>query len=227
MSSPVKGDGRAQRWASHRAARRTEFVEAAVRAVETVGPTASIADIAREAGVSKPVLYRYFADKAELHAEVGRWGAELVLDRVVAAVLTPAPARRRIDAGVAAYLDTIAEHPQTFLLLSTQHAGSADPLADGKQRAATKLARIMGEALRRLGVDAAGAEPWAFGIVGMAVSVGQWWLDRRTMSRAAVADYLSGFIWHALSGTAEEHGVPLTALDPPDNVRPITEARER
>lgn len=226
MSTPVKGDGRSRRWQAHRTARRAEFVEAAVRAVEAVGPDASIADIAREAGVSKPVLYRYFADKAELHAEVGRWGAELVLDRVVTAVLAPATARARIDAGVAAYLDTIAEHPQTFLLLSTQHAGSADPLADGKQRAATKLARIIGSGLRQLGVDSAGAEPWAFGMVGMAVSVGQWWLDRRTMSRAAVADYLSGFIWHALSGAADEYGVPLSALDPPDNVRPLDPGRE-
>ena len=59
-------------------------------------------------------------------------------------------------------------------------------------------------------------------VVGLGSSVGQWWLERRTMSRAAAAAYLGEFIWHALSGAAAEHGVDLSALDPGvGNVRPL------
>jgi AcrR family transcriptional regulator len=223
MGSNVKSDGRRTRWDDHRAQRREEFVGAAVRAIDSLGPDASVADIAAEAGVSKPVLYRYFADKAELHAAVGAWGTTLVLERVVTAVLVPAPARERVTAGVTAYLDTIAEHPQAFLLLTRQHAGG-DPLAAGKDLIAAKLARLLGDALRQLGGDAGAAEPWAHAVVGLGGSVGQWWLERRTMSRAAAAGYLGDFIWHALAGAAAEHGVQLSALDPGTGdatVRPI------
>jgi AcrR family transcriptional regulator len=219
--SGVKGDGRTTRWDQHRVERRAEFVQAAVRAIDTLGPDVSIADIAAEAGVSKPVLYRYFADKGELHTAVGTWGADLILERVVAAVLAPASARERVTAGVTAYLDTLAEHPQAFLLLSGHHAGGDDPLAHGKNVIAAKLARLLGDALRRLGGDAGAAEPWAHAVVGLGASVGQWWLERRTLSRAAVAGYLGDFIWHALSGTLAEQGVSLAELDLPADVAPL------
>lgn len=225
MATNVKSDGRSTRWDQHRAERRAEFVQAAIRAIDALGPDASIADIAAESGVSKPVLYRYFADKGELHTAVGAWGADLVLDRVVAAVLTPAPARDRVTAGVTAYLDTLAEHPAAFLLLSREHANGTDPLADGKGIIAAKLARLLGDALRELGGDAGAAEPWAQAVVGLGNSVGLWWLERRTMSRATATRYLSDFIWHALSGASQEHGVDLTALDPAPTVTPIRTVR--
>lgn len=229
MASNVKSDGRTTRWDQHRSERRAELVRAAVRAIDALGPDASVADIAAEAGVSKPVLYRYFADKSELHAAVGAWGTELVLERVISAVLVPAPARDRITAGVTAYLDTIAEHPQAFLLLTRQHTGR-DPLAAGKDLIAARLSRMLGDALRLLGGDAGAAEPWAHAIVGLGSSVGQWWLERRTMSRTAAAGYLGEFVWHALSGAAAEHGVDLSELDPQlgaDNVRALRQDGDR
>lgn len=224
MASDVKSDGRATRWDKHRADRRAEFVQAAIRAIDALGPEASVADIAAEAGVSKPVLYRYFADKDELYAAVGSWGADLVLDRVITAVFTPATARERVTAGVTAYLDTLAEHPAAFLLLIRHHAAGADPVADGKTVIAAKLSRLLGDALRHLGGDAGAAEVWAQAIVGAGNSVGVWWLDRRTMSRATATTYLSDFIWHALSGAAAEQGVEFTALDPAPDVRPTVRA---
>jgi AcrR family transcriptional regulator len=196
-------------------------VAAAVRAVDSAGAEVSIADIATEAGVSKPVLYRYFADKAELHGAVGMWAAQQVLDAVVDAVLAPAPTRRRVEAGVAAYVETIAQHPNVYLLVVRQHTGGTDPLADGKQLIAATFARLLGDAFGRLGVDAAGAEPWAHSLVGIGESAGQWWLDRRTMSRTAFTRYLSEFVWHALEGTTAEYGVDLSALDRPEIVTPL------
>lgn len=223
MSEKFKGDGRATRWAAHREARRAEFVAAAVRTIDGLGPDASVADIAAEAEVSKPVLYRYFGDKAELHAAVGSWAAEQILGRVVAAVLEPAATRQRVVAGVEAFLDTLAEHPQVYLLLGRQHSGSTDPLAEGRVRIATTFARMVGDAFRRLGVDAAGAEPWAHSLVGIGEAAGVWWLERQTMSREALVRYLSEFIWHALAGTTAEYGVPLDSLDRPT---PVVEVRQ-
>ena len=71
------------------------------------------------------------------------------------------------------------------------------------------IGRVIGDTLRELGVDAAGAEPWARGLVGLGLATGEWWLERRTMTRAAVAGYLTAFVWQALSGIARSYGVAL------------------
>lgn len=210
-------DGRSSRWDAHREERRAELIAAAVRAIDEQGPEVNMADIAGAAGVSKPVLYRYFADKDELHAAVGQWGADEVLAGVVPALLVDAPVRTRIEAAVDAYLRVIEEHPQVFFLLVRHRASgdgaAGDPLADGKARIAATLSRFLSETMRGLGVDPGGAEPWAQGIVGLGLATGEWWLEKRTMPRAAISGYLSAFVWHSLEGPATELGVPLSALD--------------
>ncbi|MDT0201819.1 TetR/AcrR family transcriptional regulator [Nocardioides sp. AE5] len=214
-------DGRTSRWNDHRQQRRTELVAHAVAAIDRLGPAASVADIVAEAGVSKPVLYRYFSDKSELHAAVGAWAAQHVLDHVVPPLLTDAAIRDKVAAAVDGYFDAIATHPQVFLLV-VQHRTAGDALTDGKEQIAATFARVIGDGLRRLGVDSAGAEPWAHGLVGLGLSVGEWWLVRRTMSQAAAARYLTDFVWHAFAGISDEYGVPLSVLDElPATVTPI------
>ncbi len=215
MRRNVKGDdGRSTRWSAHREARRAELVEAAVTAIDQLGPLAGIEDIAAAARVSKPVLYRYFADKADLHAAVGTWGATLVLERLMPALVADGTLRERVDLGCDAYLATIEQHPNVFLLL-VQHrvGGDTDPLADGKAAIAAAIARVMGDALRGFGADSAGAAPWAHGLVGLGLSTGEWWLDRQTMTRAHVGAYLTDFVWHALRGISAGYGVDIETSD--------------
>jgi AcrR family transcriptional regulator len=205
-------DGRSTRWSAHRESRRAELVEAAVSAIDQLGPLASIEDIASAAGVSKPVLYRYFSDKGDLLAAVGAYGADLVLEAMAPALVADGGLRDRVNLACDAYLALLEEHPNVFLLLVQHRAGSGeagDPLADGKAAIAAAIARVMGDALRALGLDTGGSEPWAHGLVGLGMSTGEWWLTRRTMSRAAVSTYLSSFVWHALQGISESYGVAI------------------
>lgn len=207
VKDPSPGhDRRSSRWDEHRETRRAELVEAAVAAIDEHGPSASIAQIAASAGVSKPVLYRYFADKDDLYRSVGAWGADAVLEALVPVLLSDLPLRARAERACEDYLELISRHPHVFFLL-VEHPTNEDPLADGKEMVAAALSRILGDALRGLGVDAAGAEPWAHGLVGLGLSTGEWWLRRRTMGRAAVSAYLSSFVWHAFEGVARENGV--------------------
>ncbi|RZI81381.1 MAG: TetR/AcrR family transcriptional regulator [Microbacterium sp.] len=211
MATRVKdADGRSTRWDEHREARRAELVAAAVTAIDTHGPAASIAEIAESAGVSKPVLYRYFADKDDLYRAVGQWGAEKVVELLVPVLVDSGTMslRDRVYAGCDAYLEFLDEHPQVFLLL-VEHRTADDPLADGKEQIAGTIAKLMGDTLRRLNIDSAGAEPWAHGLIGMGLSVGEWYLRRDIMSRTATSAYLASFIWHAFSGFAADHGVSL------------------
>jgi AcrR family transcriptional regulator len=222
--TPAGGDGRSTRWSDHREARRADLVAAAVAAIDEHGPSASIAEIAGSAGVSKPVLYRYFADKDDLYRAVGQWGAEQVMHSLVPALLAEGPIRDKVYRACGEYFALLAEHPQVFLLL-IEHRTADDPIADGKEQIATSLAKLMGDTLRRLGVDAAGAEPWAHGVVGMGLAVGEWWLRRDIMTRESAADYLAAFLWNAFSGFAADHGVGLDGAGQLRLVEPTTSAK--
>src|SRR5205823_3047059 len=76
---PTRIDGRASRWTEHRIARREELIDAAVAAVKDFGSDVGMDQIAAAARTSKPVIYRYFADKNELYRAVG--------ERVIAQVV--------------------------------------------------------------------------------------------------------------------------------------------
>jgi AcrR family transcriptional regulator len=203
-------DGRHSRWDDHREGRRTELVVAAVAAIDEHGPTASIAQIAESAGVSKPVLYRYFSDKDDLYRAVGHWGADQVVQAVVPTMASSRPMRERVERACAQYLTLISHHPNVFFLL-VDHPNNQDPFADGKEMIAAAFARTLHDGLAEVGVDASGAEPWAYGVLGFGLSTGEWWLRRRTMSKAAVSRHLSSFIWNAFEGIAREHGVRIDA----------------
>lgn len=205
-------DGRSARWNTHRADRRAELVEAAVAAIDDLGPDVSVAEIARTAGVSKPVLYRYFADKSELHAAVAHWAADQVLAGIRPAMLGSGPIRGRLAAAVESYLTLISQHPQVFRLLIQYRSGSDSPLAAGTAAISAGFSRLIGDTMRSLGIDAGGAEPWGAGLVGLGIYAGEWWLDRDTMSRSALSGYLTDFIWHAFAGMAAERGVRLDEL---------------
>src|SRR5256885_6625881 len=79
------GDRRRTRWAAHRKQRREDLIRAAIEAFFQHGPDVDMAQVAAVAGISKPVLYRYFADKAQLWFAAGDYVAQQVVDAVVPA----------------------------------------------------------------------------------------------------------------------------------------------
>jgi AcrR family transcriptional regulator len=221
MSQSVKGtdaakgpdaaDARRDRWSAHRAQRRTEFVDAALRVLEANGPDLLIDAVAAEAGVTKPVLYRYFGDKAGLIQALGERGSEILLERLLPAIGTDGPALARVRDGVAVYFAVIDEHPNLYWLLARRAnpdaEGGSDPVERDKELIATALTRVIGDYLRSFGLDSGGAEPWAYGVTGLVQSTGEWWLQRRSMSRAHVVEYVTQLLWAAFSGMLRAAGI--------------------
>src|SRR5581483_1139564 len=79
-------DGRRSRWAAHRAARREELIDAAVVAIRRHGAGVGMDQIAAQARTSKPVIYRYFADKDDLYRAVSNRVVVTVLARLARAI---------------------------------------------------------------------------------------------------------------------------------------------
>ena len=204
-------DRRRSRWTDHRRQRRDELVSSAVRAIILHGSDVDMAQIAAVAGVSKPVLYRYFTDKAQLWIAVGERLAQTVTDAVAPAIAQVREERALIAATIDAYLGTIEAEPDLYRFLVHQSGSPAMPglIAQSARTIATDLARVIGDRLRALGLDSGPAEPWAHGMVGMVQSVGDWWiLHGRPMSRAALTDYLTTLLWQGLSGVRAAADIP-------------------
>ena len=222
MSGPTdtdhSGDARRDRWRSHRAARRAEFVEAAMRALAEHGPDVGMDHIAAEAGVTKPVLYRHFADKADLFVALGQRGTEILFDRLIPAMNNEEAPVPRIRKSLDAFFSTVEEHPNLYRVLVRRSFAKAtveqDIVAEDKELIANALAALLGDYLRSLNIDSGGAEPWGHGIVGMVQNVSEWWLERRTMSRDAVVEYLTQIIWSAIDGFTRAHGIKLDPNKP-------------
>ncbi|MEU7530439.1 TetR/AcrR family transcriptional regulator [Saccharothrix sp. NPDC042600] len=215
MARTVKGgtDARRERWKGHREARRAEFVEATIRAVAQHGPDVGMDEIAAEAGVSKPVLYRHFTDKSDLYLAVGRRGTELLMESMVPAIAEDGPIRTRIRRIVDSYLTVIEDNPNLYRFVVRKSFADRpveqDVVQEDKELIAAALARLLGDYLRAFDMDSGGAEPWAHALVGMVQNAGDWWLERQSMTRASLSDYLTTIIWHAIDGLLRSAGVEL------------------
>jgi hypothetical protein len=69
---------------------------------------------------------------------------------------------------------------------------------------ASVITRALGEALRERRLDSGAAEPWAYAIVGAVHLAGDWWLERRTMSREQLVEYLTKLVWDGMQHFAAE-----------------------
>jgi AcrR family transcriptional regulator len=204
-------DGRKGRWAGHREQRRAELTTAAIDAIRRLGPDVGMDAIAAHAGVSKPVLYRYYADKSQLWLAVGQEAASMVLDAITPAVASVREERAAIAAAIDAYLAHIAADTNLYQFVVHQPdiARGRDVVADVVDTVASGLARIFGDRLRARGLDSGAALPWAYGVVGYVQSVGDWWLRRQQpISREALGDYLTTFLWSGVSGIRQAADVP-------------------
>ncbi len=199
-------EGRQQR----RAERRAAMVVAAMDAVRRHGPAVSVAEIAAAAGITKPVLYRHFTDRADLQRAVGQEAAAMLMARIAPTLAADGEPRAVVRAILDAFLGGIEDEPELWRFVvhhPVERTPGAEIVDDARAEIARMLTTVLTEPLRAAGRDAAGAAVWAQGLVGMVQSAGDWWLERRPMSRAALTDHLTAIIWGGLAAVLDEpHG---------------------
>ena len=199
-------------------------------AIRAHGAGVSVAEIAARAGITKPVLYRHFDDRADLQRAVGTRAAQMLTERIVPALAADLDPREQVAAIVDAFLAGIEDEPELWRFVvhnPAEREAGAEIVEDAREQIARLLATLIGERLRAAGLDSGGAEAWAHGLVGLVQSAGDWWLDRRTMSRGALTAYLTTLIWGGLAGlladgpAEETPGTGnLRLLPAPDEERP-------
>ena len=179
-----------------RSARREELLDAADRIVQRDGPAASMRAMAAEAGITKPVLYRYFGDKNGLLNALADRHTRDLLDRLRDALRSGESRRSRTEATIDAYLRAIEERPQVYRFLLYGQAATEAGLPDRMQ---SFTRRIGDELARGIAYELQLTEPlaatWAHGIVGMVQAAGDRWLTGRDMDRPALVEALTGLLW--------------------------------
>jgi AcrR family transcriptional regulator len=178
------------------------LLDAAERAIRRIGPQASMDELAAEAGITKPILYSHFGDKAGLAAALTeRVAAELgeaISDSLVRVQHPQQVVSSTIDA-FCSFIETETELYHFLWHTALTQGGDADPkmMMVGF---ANQIAYALGSALRQVGADSGAAEPWSYAIVGMTLTAGEWWLQRRSMSREDLVAYLTKLLWGGLAG---------------------------
>ena len=93
--------------------RRAELLRACLHTIGTrPWDEVSMADVADAAGVSKPLLYHYFATKSDLYLATVAWAADEL--RAATRPDPSLPAGRRMRAALDAHLDWIDEHALAY-----------------------------------------------------------------------------------------------------------------
>lgn len=210
VEEPPRPDGRTTRWAGHRTARREEFVLAAIRVIERVGPSARVSQITAEMGVGRSALYRQFTDRADLDRAIADWATEALVTHVSAHLRLGSDLDASIEEAVGAYLDYLLAHPMLFRFVQQQAAvseataGGPNPVQRVKDTVAGRVAAIARDYLTSV-VDSPPetAELFAFGVIGMVDAITSHWLEDPTRyDRARVTATLVALIRGAGVGLA-------------------------
>jgi AcrR family transcriptional regulator len=195
--------------ARQRERRREELLDVADRVVQERGPSVSMDEIASEAGITKPILYRHFGDKEGLYEALTRRYVDELAVALRPAVQADEP-RERLAAAIDAYLAYVEREPERyrFLLHAGEQPRTAPIVADFRRHHIASCTFTAVENLRRAGLDPGFAEPWAQCVNGMVRAAGSSWLETRSLPRALLVQYLTTILWdgyRALRKTVAEN----------------------
>jgi AcrR family transcriptional regulator len=188
---------------------REQLLHAADIVVQREGPAASMAAMAAEAGVTKPILYRHFGDKGGLYAALAERHIERLLASLTSALAQGATPQDRVRRTVDVYLEALEADPQVYrFLVQSEEAAPVRGQVRG-------FVRLLQEQLRQGICAELGLPPgdvraavWAAGIVGMVQAAGDWWLDTgRALERDELSAQLTSLLWGAYGDAARTSGM--------------------
>ncbi|MFC0042531.1 TetR family transcriptional regulator [Actinomadura rayongensis] len=185
--------------------RRRALLEAADRVIQREGPEASMAAIAAEAGISKPILYRHFGDKSGLYQALAERHTRRLIAGIRAEFSGTGSPLARVRSTIDTYLTTVAANLHLYRFLI--HRASAEDAATHSAMSTMirEVSRELAEVLFAEGamVDQDRAYVWGHALVGMVQTAGDWWLDHPEVPREVVVDGLADLVLGGLSAASE------------------------
>ena len=191
-----------------KAERRAELLDAATAAIRTIGADATMAELAAAAGITKPILYAHFGDKAGLGSALAQRVVEDLNETLLGGLVTGASAEDRVRATVDAFVGFVEREPELYRFLV---AGGFDDMELVSQ-IGNQITIVLSTALRAAGGDSGPAELWSYAIIGAVFVTAEWWLARKVVSRTQLVDDLCRLLWHGL-GSSGLNDIPVAAVE--------------
>ena len=160
----------------------------------------SIEDIARGAGVTRPIVYDHFESKDSLYLACVR-GARNELERMFteAAGATEDPGEQ-LWGGINAYFEFIERDTASWDVLFGTGTAVAGPAAEEVTQLRFATVRRIGELIAPAvpHVDPQSVEALAHALSGSGEQLARWWRQNPHLSREQVAGYHMAFAWLGL-----------------------------
>jgi AcrR family transcriptional regulator len=187
--------------------RRSAILDAALTAFSQKGYHAtSLDDIAREAGVSKALIYEHFASKQELHGDLIARNARELTQRVAGALSGVAieSTVERLATGLEAFFAFVEERRDAWRMLfrdaaDPESSAVLDRMVEQVTREVTVLiSQDPGARGLTRGGDDRSLRLLAEMLVGGAQSMANWWTDHPEAPRAQLVEIAMDFAWLGL-----------------------------
>jgi AcrR family transcriptional regulator len=180
--------------------RRERLLEAAASVFAERGyEAARVEQIADAADVSAGLLYRHFAGKRELYAELVHLADRELLRHLAEAAAPGPPGGRRLERGIDAVLEFVEGHRDLWRML-TRDVVDPEIAALREQSHAQAVTVVTGlievdPDLERQGLTKLEVERMAVLIVGSTSTLAEWWNDHPDVERSELLTTLMGILW--------------------------------
>jgi AcrR family transcriptional regulator len=183
-----------------------------------------MSEIASEAGLTKPALYRSFPNKASLADAFAERVALDLGEQIARLVREDRPLREVVHLMIEAFCTRADESPELFRFLVHGAVGLGRTFE--QRRLADAFGRLAAFALRttmdRAGIDSSPAETWGYAVVGGILFTIDWWLTSRPIELAELIEHLTAGAWALMARAgAEDFEGPLIDPDQPQIYRTL------
>ena len=190
------------------AQRRDQLLDVAENLFVTRGYSAtSMEDVARGAGVTRPVPYRHFGTKEGVYLAVLERARREYEAVMVEAIDPELPAREQLVRVGDAFYSMLEDSPGRWKLL---FASSAVLPVEFEERLAAQrfetieMIRGLLTRLARPDVPPARITAAAHAMSGVAERLGHWWLADPSLTRDELVEHYADFLWGGLGGYARD-----------------------
>jgi AcrR family transcriptional regulator len=188
--------------------RRAAILDSALAVFADRGYHASsIDDIAREAGISKALIYEHFSSKQELYAELIEHHADELFERIATAIAEAGSAgAARLGVGVDAFYGFVEDHRVAWRMLFREVTDAE--VAIVLDRVLAQVTALVAALIAEdPGASAAGDDEVAREnaivmlaqmLVGSVQSLANWWADHQEIRRADIVEITMDYAWLGL-----------------------------